>query len=215
MSRGHRAPNVCTQPWGSTLAVVICIDQGPRRFNYRVVGVAIHDGAVLLHRANQETFWTLPGGRAEHGESAEETISREMVEELGTSVDVVRLLWLVENFFDYDGWRYHELALYFLIRFPPDSRPMSAETFEAADGRTRLSFRWFPLVRERLAGLPLFPTFLADALTDLPTSVVHIVERAAPAAAPEQGGAWSAGTALEATSTPGMTRIPASRRRKD
>jgi ADP-ribose pyrophosphatase YjhB (NUDIX family) len=106
---------------------VIRFDQGTRRFNYRVVGVAIHGDSVLLHRADHESFWTLPGGRAEHGETAEETIKREMLEELATTVDVVRLLWLVENFFEYGGLSYHEIAPYFLITLPPGSAPLEAE----------------------------------------------------------------------------------------
>ena len=71
---------------------MIRFDQGTRRFNYRVVGVAIHDGSVLLHRAAHDPFWTLPGGRAEHGETAEQTLKREMREELETDVHVLRLL---------------------------------------------------------------------------------------------------------------------------
>src|SRR5688572_14597961 len=112
---------------------MIRFDEGMRRFNYRVVGVAIHDGSVLLHRADHEPFWTLPGGRAEHGETAEATIRREMREELATDVDVVRLLWFVENFFDYEGLHYHEIALYFLLRFPPGSAPLEVEAFDGAD----------------------------------------------------------------------------------
>ncbi len=69
-------------PW----VTVIQFDQDGRRFNYRVAGVAIHDAAVLLHRAGDEPFWTLPGGRAEIGETAEQTIRREMREELSTHV---------------------------------------------------------------------------------------------------------------------------------
>src|SRR5262245_28429314 len=103
---------------------MIRLDQGNRRFNYRVVGVAIHDGSVLLHRAEHESFWTLPGGRAEHGETAEQTIRREMLEEIATGVLVDRLLWVVENFFEYEGVSYHELALYFLIHFRPGSTPL-------------------------------------------------------------------------------------------
>jgi ADP-ribose pyrophosphatase YjhB (NUDIX family) len=72
--------------------VMIRFDQGTRRFNYRVVGVAIHNDAVLLHRAGHETFWTMPGGRAEHGETAEQTIKRGLLEELETDVHVDRLL---------------------------------------------------------------------------------------------------------------------------
>jgi len=156
---------------------VIRFDQGSRRFNYRVVGVAIHDGMILLHQAGDEPFWTLPGGRAELGEAAEQTIQREMREELSTDVEVLRLLWFVENFFDYDGLSYHEIALYFLIRFPADSRPLSLRAFEAADGETTLRFRWFPLEEETLASLPLMPPFLPSSLGKLPASVTHLVHR--------------------------------------
>src|SRR4029079_17219468 len=91
--------------------VMICFDQGHRRFNYRIVGVAIHNDSVLLHRANDAPFWSLPGGRAEHSETAEQTIAREMREELETDVQVDRLLWIVENFFEFGGVRHHAIAL--------------------------------------------------------------------------------------------------------
>jgi ADP-ribose pyrophosphatase YjhB (NUDIX family) len=156
---------------------VIRFDQGTRRFNYRVVGVAIHDGSVLLHRANHDAFWTLPGGRAEHGETAEQTIKREMVEELRTSVEVVRLLWLVENFFEYEGLNYHEVALYFLIRFPPGSAPLNAAACDAVDAAVPLRFKWFRVEPTQLANLPLVPAFLAKGLANVPISVVHVVQR--------------------------------------
>lgn len=156
---------------------MIRFDEGGRRFNYRVVGVAIHDGMVLLHRAGSEPFWTLPGGRAELGEAAEQTIRREIQEELSTDVEVIRLLWLVENFFDYDNLSYHELALYFLVRFPIDSAPLTQNAFEATDGATRLQFKWFPIHEQTLFSLPLLPSFLASGLTQVPASVTHIVHR--------------------------------------
>jgi ADP-ribose pyrophosphatase YjhB (NUDIX family) len=159
---------------------MIRFDQGHRRFNYRVVGVAVHSDSVLLHRADHEPFWTLPGGRAEHGETATETIRREMREELATDIEIVRLLWLVENFFDYEGLTYHEIALYFLIQFPPDSRPLSVNAFDSVDGDVPLRFQWFPIQREALERLPLLPAFLPEGLTDLPLSIVHIVQRDVP-----------------------------------
>jgi len=156
---------------------MIRFDQGHRRFNYRVVGVAIHDGRVLVHRAEGEPFWTLPGGRAEHGETAEETLIREMREELGVAIEVERLLWTVENFFDYDRWRYHEIALYFLMRLPPGSAPLAAESFDGVDGDVTLRFAWRSLRREALEALPLQPAFLPEALTNLPATPAHIVQR--------------------------------------
>jgi 8-oxo-dGTP pyrophosphatase MutT (NUDIX family) len=156
---------------------MIRFDQGNRRFNYRVVGVAIHNDSVLLHRTDHESFWTLPGGRAELGETAEQTIAREILEELGTDVDVERLLWVVENFFEYEGVKYHELALYFLIHFRPGSAPLHSETFDGVEGDVPLRFRWFPVRREALVALPLMPPFLPGALIELPRSPVHIVDR--------------------------------------
>jgi hypothetical protein len=43
---------------------MIRFDQGNRRFNYRVAGVAVHHNSVLLHRVNSDPFWTLPGGQS-------------------------------------------------------------------------------------------------------------------------------------------------------
>lgn len=110
-------------------------------------------------------------------ETAEETIRREMLEELATDVQVVSPLWFVENFFDYDGLSYHEIAPYFLIRFPPASMPLTTKAFEPLAGDVHLRFKWFHLSQEELAGLPLLPAFLAKGLTDLPVSLLHIVQR--------------------------------------
>ena len=156
---------------------MICFDQDHRRFNYRIVGVAIHNDSVLLHRANDEPFWTLPGGRAEHGETAEQTIAREMREELDTDVQVGRLLWIVENFFEFGGVNYHELALYFAIRFPPGSLPLRANAFDRSDGSVPLRFKWFPVKHEALVAVPVMPSFLAEGLTKVPASAVHVVDR--------------------------------------
>ncbi len=78
---------------------LIRFDEGERRFQCRVVGIALDDGRVLLHHADWEDFWTLPGGRAELGEALADGLRREMQEELDTVVEVERLLWVVENLF--------------------------------------------------------------------------------------------------------------------
>lgn len=83
----------------------------PKRiFQMRVAGIAFRDGHVLVHRATHEKFWSFPGGRAEMGEQSQDTLAREMVEELGVEAQVGRLLWVVENFFHYEGKDWHELG---------------------------------------------------------------------------------------------------------
>lgn len=159
---------------------MIRFDEGDQCFNYRIVGVAVHNDAVLLHRTAEEDFWTFPGGRAELGETAETTLKREMLEELGGEIEIVRLLWFVENFFTYDERRYHEIALYFLMRFPSDSPYLiQSGPFYGLEETPKLIFQWFPCQAELLAALPLQPAFLQTALLSLPETITHVIQREA------------------------------------
>lgn len=155
--------------------MMITFDTENNRFNYRVVGIAVHNDSVLLHRAEGEEFWTFPGGRAEFGEPAEQTLKREMREEIGVEVEVVRLLWFVENFFAYEGRQYHEIALYFLMRLPDACEYLGhAGSFQGEEEGVKLIFQWFPRHPEILSSLPLFPSFLRTAIEKLPESMQHV-----------------------------------------
>ncbi|MEP7338498.1 MAG: NUDIX hydrolase [Acidobacteriota bacterium] len=157
---------------------MIRFDQGSYRFNYRVVGVAIHNHQVLLHQGEGESFWSLPGGRVEFGEEGAQTLKREMQEELDVQIEVTRLLWVVENFFDYDNKSYHELSFYFLMLLPDTSKYMTqAGPYNCAEPDSNLIFRWFPNQAEVLADLPVFPSFLQTELQCLPESMQHRVHR--------------------------------------
>jgi ADP-ribose pyrophosphatase YjhB (NUDIX family) len=156
--------------------MMISFSQESNCFNYRIAGVAVDGDRVLLHRAEHEPFWSLPGGRAEFGETADATLRREMREELGVEVEVVRLLWFVENFFTYSGKRYHEIALYFLMRLPDGCKLLSNPgPFRGEEAGTPLIFQWFPRMPEALSDPPLLPSFLQTALQDLPESIGRVI----------------------------------------
>lgn len=153
---------------------MITFERDQVRFSCRVVGVAIEDGRVLLHQAERDDFWALPGGRAELLEPAASTLRREMREELDIEVEVVRPLWLVENFFQDHDYNFHELGLYFLMRVPVDWPYRTAdEPFTGDENGVRLIFRWFPL--DVLAGMRVYPSFLVDGLCNLPHTLQHVV----------------------------------------
>src|SRR5438045_2599964 len=50
------------------------------------------DGRILLHKRSDNGRWALPGGTIERDESAHEAIVREVKEEAGYDVEVVRLI---------------------------------------------------------------------------------------------------------------------------
>ena len=72
-------------------------DTTTQRYFYRVAGVLINHGRVLFQQDPKDLYWVLPGGAVEFGEKSDEALVREMNEELGASVRVVRPLWLMEN----------------------------------------------------------------------------------------------------------------------
>src|SRR5918998_511860 len=109
--------------------------------NYRVAGVCIHDGHVLLHREEKDDFWVMPGGRPRLFESSRDALAREMDEEIATRVEILRLLWVTENFFTYGGVPFHEIAFYFLMSLPEDAPFRDVGTdFQGKEGTVRLFF---------------------------------------------------------------------------
>jgi len=155
---------------------MITFDKGNIKFTYRIVGVIIHDGHVLLQHAVEDGFYFLTGGRAELREAASETIKREMREELGIDVQVERLLWVAENFFEFAGILMHELGFYFLLSVPPDAYILDiTQRIVRTEAGEELVFQWHPI--DKLADAPLYPSFLQEALKTLPEVTEHIVHR--------------------------------------
>src|SRR5262249_59711348 len=90
---------------------------GPPTQSIRVRGVIVRDGALLMdrtHHDDRERFYWLPGGGLEPGETSEECLRRELMEEAALEIRVDRLLYLSENLFVESGDYRHELILYYL-----------------------------------------------------------------------------------------------------
>ncbi|MFT7686513.1 MAG: 8-oxo-dGTP pyrophosphatase MutT (NUDIX family) [Candidatus Azotimanducaceae bacterium] len=147
---------------------MICFDTIEGRFNFRSVAVIVHNDHMLIHRNVIDDFWALPGGRVGFFENSEETIQREILEELGYKSKVERHIWHVENFFEYGSKKFHEIANYFLVSLLPD-HPMNSELdFEGIETKVNLIFRWVLL--NNLKSYNLKPAFLIGKLNDLPSS---------------------------------------------
>lgn len=156
---------------------MITFDDGDVRFIHRVGGIAVQDGHVLLQQSEGDGFWFTPGGRIELMEPAAAALQREMQEELGVTVEVGRLLWVIENFFEYGDRRHHEVGLYFEMAVPPERGPANG-SFVAMEGDMEISCVWHPLAEA--ATLPIVPSFLREALGNLPETPVHVVHVAPP-----------------------------------
>jgi len=156
---------------------IVSFGDGSGRFNFRAAAIFIDDGRVLLHRAEFEDFWSLPGGRVEMMEPARDGLRREMLEELEEEVEIGRLVWVGENFFEFQEAMFHELGMYFEAALPAGSelrgRDVERSTYE--DNGVKICFRWFDL--EAVPELPVVPGFLREGLSALPVGTEHVAYR--------------------------------------
>jgi ADP-ribose pyrophosphatase YjhB (NUDIX family) len=140
------------------------------------VAIVVRGDEVLLHRAEGDDFWALPGGRVESGEEASTAVVRELQEELGLVVQPGRLVLLVENFFVYGGLKHHEVGMYFRVDAQAGSRVLTQPgPYRGVEGARELVFDWFP--RSALKGVDLRPSFLVQALAAQDLAFTHVVQR--------------------------------------
>lgn len=67
-------------------------------FHIRVTGILIENDEILLvqQKVSDKRNWSLPGGRVEQGETLQQGLIREMKEETGLDVEIVRLLYVCD-----------------------------------------------------------------------------------------------------------------------
>lgn len=157
---------------------MISRDMAEGRFNLRAAAIILREGRVLLQRAVSDSFWALPGGRVEWGETARQTVAREIEEELGVVGAVGELRFVMERFFGFDGHRFHELAYYFPVTLP-GSFPFPAEgeiCHRVVDGGAEIEFKWVEAETESLAAHRFVPPALRGLLLAGEGTIRHIVE---------------------------------------
>ncbi|MGG3280099.1 NUDIX hydrolase [Paenibacillus solani] len=142
---------------------MITFERDHNKFNFRVAGIAIHNNRILLHTTEKDDFWNLPGGRVEFNESTDQTIIREIKEELDIEVQMNKLLFVNEDFFDYEDKHYHEIGFYYLIDFPEGHEVVKKDgEFKGIEDNGKLIFKWFSL--DELKGLNVYPEILKTEL---------------------------------------------------
>ncbi|MBQ6756045.1 MAG: NUDIX domain-containing protein [Oscillospiraceae bacterium] len=145
-----------------------------RWFRYRAAAIIVEDGCVLLAGNEKEDYLYSVGGAVHLGETAEDAVRREALEETGVSYEVDRLAVIHENFFNESsgglkGLECHEIALYFIMK-PRGTKELNSNSFTMG---VRETMHWIPI--EKLDGYKAFPLFLKDYLQSEHAGIEHIV----------------------------------------
>ncbi len=120
------------------------------RFTIRVYGILLNDRReVLLSDESYlgHRFTKFPGGGLEYGEGTLDCLRREIREETGCSIEILRHLYTTDFF---QESKFHPgiqvISIYYLARFTePPCFPVADKPFDFPEDAERgQSFRWLP-----------------------------------------------------------------------
>ena len=90
------------------------------KLNVRSGIIIIKDNKILLHKNDNKKNYCLPGGGVHFLESSEEAIIREIKEETGLDIKVDECISTIENMFEKDGIKFHEIYFIYKGSFADD-----------------------------------------------------------------------------------------------
>ena len=125
----------------------ITIDVKDWRLNCRAAAIIIHNNKVLLHRNVKDTYYALLGGRVKFGENSADTVKREIKEELGKDIEITGYISTIENFFEANNKKYHEIMFIHKAEFIDDDDKKIETTLKNIEGNEdkQIQYEWISL----------------------------------------------------------------------
>ena len=129
-----------------------------KKLNIRACALIIHNNKLLVHNNISENHVALVGGRVKIGESSEDTLKREIKEEMGKEIEILEYVSTIENFFDADDMPYHEIMFVYRVDFKDDADKKIIDSIKNIEGEDELRYDWIDL--DKIEQYPLKPQIL-------------------------------------------------------
>lgn len=142
----------------------LTLDVGEYKLNIRAAGVIIHNNKILAHKNTNSDHYALIGGRVEIGENSEDTVKREIMEETGKEVETIGYISTIENFFEMQGKKYHEIMFIHKVEFINEQDKQIQETIKNIEGKDYLQYEWLDI--EKIDQYNILPKIIKEILKE-------------------------------------------------
>ena len=142
----------------------ISINVEDYKLNVRAAVIIIHDNKLLVHRNINSDHYALLGGRVEIGEHSIQTVKREAIEEMGKEIEITGYFATVENFFEMNETKYHEILFIHKAEFKNDNDKKITETIKNVEGKDYLQYEWLDM--KEIEKYPLKPQVIKEIIKE-------------------------------------------------
>ena len=148
--------------------------RGDSWFRYRAAAIIVENGCVLFAGNEIDDYYYSIGGGVHLGETAEEAVKREVLEETGVEYEVDHLAVIHENFFcescgTLSGLKCHEISFYFVMK-PRGCQDLNSNSTTCG---VKEDLYWLPIAD--LDKYKAFPSFMKEFLSHEHSGIEHIV----------------------------------------
>ena len=152
----------------------LTLDVGEYKLNIRAACIIKHNNKILFHKNAKKDHYCIIGGRIEIGENSEQTVKREVMEELGKEIEITGYAATIENFFEMDNKKYHEIMFIYYAEFKDKDAQKIETTLDNCEGNDYLKYEWIDV--DELNNYNILPKVLKNLIVEnkFPIHKIHI-----------------------------------------
>jgi len=141
--------------------------------HFRVAGLLIRDNKLFV-QSDKDGVCAIPGGHVAFGETSTDALTREFKEEAGVDINIDRLVWVEENFWQWGAKDAHNISFYYLVSLK-NNADIPDDFAKKINDNSDIMLSWitFDEVKTRT----IYPQFIKDKIENIAGGVEHFVRR--------------------------------------
>ena len=147
-------------------------DTNQGEFSCRAASLIINDNKLLVAKHKDHPCYYIVGGGVKLNETSAEAVVGEVFEETGYTLEIERLAFVQERFYEYCDKCHHEIVFFYIMKY---SNEISIIDGTFTDQGEKETLHWLPI--DKLEDMNIVPSFVKTSLTKRNENIIHIISK--------------------------------------